>query len=364
MKTYRVGIIGFGLMGKVNAYAYNNLRFYYDLPFDVETYGVCDQSPEILEKAKRHRFSFFTDDPMKLIAHPDIDFIDIASPNQYHLEQISAAFQAGKQVYCQKPVVSDMEEARSLEKLLASNRGTYGMAFNSRFFPATLQAKTLIDSGFLGIPINFRIYYYHSGSLDKNKPMGWKQGKGAGVLLDLGSHVLDLASFLLSEYESVLGRNRILYPERKDKAGKTVKVEVEDYCVTMARMKNGCTGVIEASKIAAGAEDEISIEVYGSEGALRFNSMSPNFLHICDLRTKEKGFQAVAAIKYPEGLHFPGPKFGLGWVRTHIHSVYSFVKAAGENRPADPSFTDGIYNMRVAEAIARSWTSGTWEKIS
>ncbi len=352
MKTYNVGLIGFGFIGRVHAYGYENIKYYYpECNFRARLFGVCGRREETISEAKQNfGFRYGTADYKELINHPDVDVIDICSPNNLHREHLLEVMKSGKPVYCEKPLVCDMKEANEIADALKGFKSIHQVAFHNRFFPASLKARSLIEGGYLGNAVSFRISYYHSGSLDREKLMGWKQEKGAGVLLDLGSHAIDLIYFFLGQFEEVMGTERILYPDRKNRKGNIVRVEVEDYSLVNARMKNGAIGVIESSKIAAGAEDELRYEIYGTKGAIRYNSMQPNYLEFFNAVEKDAGFKMIPTVsKYAES-SFPGPKFSIGWTRGHIHSIYNFLRCVEENRQAEPSFYEGIYNMKIVEA--------------
>jgi len=356
MREFKVGIIGFGFIGKVHAYGYENLKYYYpESPFSAKIAGVCTSREETAEKAKRaYGIEFTTTDYKALIDNQEIEIIDISSPNILHLEQILYAIEKGKHIYCEKPIVCDYEEAKIVEEKLKNFKQKHQVVFHNRFFPATLKTKKLIENGFIGKPTIFRIAYYHSGSVDPKKPIGWKQGKGAGVLLDLGSHVIDLIYYFFGEFKNVTGKSKILYPERPTKDGEMVKIEVEDHIIINAEMENGALGIIEASKIATGTEDELKYEIYGTEGSIKFNSMQPNYLEVYNLNEKEVGFKKLPTLgNYPEG-NFPGPKFTTGWIRGHIHSIYNFLKCIYEDSPPSPSFYDGIYNIEIIEKVKKS----------
>lgn len=364
MKTYRVGIIGFGFMGGVHAYSYENLKYYYNLLYGVKVHGVCDASGPALEKAKSFGFPILTSDADELTGHPDIDIIDITSPNTYHRDQILAAIRAGKHIVCEKPLTSNLKEAREIEEALEGYRGIHQTAFLYRYYPGTIRTREIIESGGLGTPIHFQMRYHHSGSLDANRPMGWKQTPGAGVLLDMGSHVIDLARWFFGDYGRVIARSRILYPTRPDRQGRKARVEVEDFSTILVEMKNGAVGTVEASKVSAGAQDELTYEIYGSGGAVKYNSMEPNFLRYLDQKEAEKGFQALPTVqKYREADGIPVPKFGIGWIRGHVHSRYHFMTCVHNNEPCSPSLLDGVYAMRVSEAVRRSEKSGSWEAV-
>jgi len=375
-KIYNVGIIGFGFMGKTHAYGYLSIPFYYDpIPIKTKLFGVCTSKKETVQKAKeKYGFDFATTDYKELIEHPKVDIIHICSPNIFHKEQLLYAIRAGKHIYCDKPLVCNLDEAREIAEALKNYDKIAQIAFQYRFYPATMKAKELIEEGFVGVPISFRFSYYHSGSLDPLKPMGWKQEKsfGGGVLLDLGSHIIDLLYFFLGEYESVMGVSKILYQERvsREDPKKKEKVEAEDFSLMLAKMKCGTIGSLEVSKITAGSNDDLKFEIYGTEGAIRFNLMQPNFLEVYSLKDEEgrfggpRGFKLIETVqRYPKPAVFPGEKFSIGWIRGHIHCLYNFLESIRDNRQSAPSVYDGIYNIQVIEAIRKSELLQSWTKV-
>lgn len=372
-KIYNVGIVGFGMIGKVHAFACHNLDFYYrPAPLKTRLFAVCTGRPETAKEAKeRFGFEFTTTDFRELVNHPEVDIVSICSPNVFHREQVLAAMAAGKHIYCEKPLVCNSAEAEEVEKALAGYSGIHRVVFHIRFYPAILKARELIDRGLLGEPISFRVAYYHSGGVDRKKPISWKQEKemGGGVLADMGSHAIDLVYFLLGNFDRIFVASRVLYPERPTKNGiETKKVEAEDYVIINAKLKNGALGVIEASKVATGSQDEFKFEIYGTGGALRFNSMEPNFLEFYNQSEPdeplggEAGFKKIVTVsRYPAPASgFPGPKFSVGWLRGHVHSLENFLENIRDNRIASPSFREGIYNVRILDAARRSEAGQTW----
>ncbi|MCS7180978.1 MAG: Gfo/Idh/MocA family oxidoreductase, partial [bacterium] len=348
MKTYNVGIIGFGFIGKVHAYSYENLKYYYpESPFRAKVLGICTSRKETAKKAKEeYGIEITTTDYKQIIENPEIEIVDISSPNIYHYEQLIYAIKNKKHIYCEKPIVSTLEEALEIEKELRDFDKIHQITFHNRFIPATIKTKELIENGFIGKPTIFRISYYHSGSVEKEKPIGWKQEKGAGVLLDLGSHVIDLIYWFFGEFDEVIANEVILYPERPTKNGRIVKIEVEDHISINVKMKNLTNGIIEASKIATGTIDELKYEIYGTEGAIRFNSMENNFLELFSIK-EPTGFKKIFTGGNYKESSFPGVKFTSGWIRAHVHSIYNFLKSIYENKQTTPSLYDGIYNMKV-----------------
>lgn len=374
VKILGVGVIGFGFIGKVHTYGHTNLPLFYDpLPVRTKLVGVATSRPETAAKAaEQGAFQFGTADWRELIARDDIDIIDICTPNSQHTQQILAAMAAGKHIYCDKPLVVGEDAIRAVEEALPSYHGTGQVTLQYRYYPATIRAKQLIEEGFVGNVIDFRAVYLHSGSVDASKKMGWKQLKseGGGVLQDLGSHILDLMDYLIGPVSSVSARTRILYPERPDATGKIVPVEADDQVVMLCRLPDGALGTIEASKIATGAEDELRFEIHGDRGALRFNLMDPNYLDACSLSVPDapvggtRGWTRIATVqRYPKPAGFPGPKFGVGWIRGHMHCLYSFLDAIASGRPAQPSLARGLMLQKMLAAVQDSAASGQWRDM-
>lgn len=371
MKEIGVGIIGFGFMGKTHTYGYRTIPLYYDrLPFRIRLVGVCDTAAEVAETAKETLgFAFATTDPDAILARDDIQVVDVCTPNVFHKEIVLKALRDGKHVYCDKPLAATAAEAREILAAMDGSRSVTQMALQYRFFPVSLRARELVDEGRIGTPLSFRIQYLHSGSVDPTKPLGWKQDKrmgGGGVLFDLGSHALDLAYFLMGEFEDVQARTRILYPQRPDRTGRMVDVDADDLAIVVATMRSGAVGTIEASKIATGTNDEMRVEIHGDKGALRFNLMEPNYLEFYDNTLPERplgGLRGYTRIECCQrfdkpGGSFPSSKFSMGWIRAHVHCLYCFLACVDEGRTASPSFRDGAYIQEIMEKAGASDAEG------
>jgi predicted dehydrogenase len=374
IQTLGVGIIGFGFMGKVHAYDYQSLPFYYDpVPIRTKLVGVGERTPDRVEIAvAKAGFEFGTTNWRDLIARDDIHIIDICSPNNLHADQLLAAMAAGKHIYCDKPLVSGEEAMARVAGPLRSFRGVGQVALQYRFYPATLRAKQLLEEGFVGNVVSFRAAYLHSGSIDPMKPLGWKQLKSeaGGVLQDMAPHIVDMMDYMVGPLASIYAQTKVLYPQRPNAQGEMVPVEAEDLAVMLTKLRNGTVGVIETSKIATGAEDELRFEIHGDKGALRFNSMDPNYLDAYDLREAEtplggqRGWQRIACVqRYDKPAGFPGPKFSIGWIRAHLHSLYTFLQAIATGKPTRPSLLDGLHLQYLLAGAEKSASTQTWQTL-
>jgi predicted dehydrogenase len=374
MSTLGVGVLGFGFMGRTHTLAHQALPYYYDPPpADCRLVAVCEATAERAAAAKRlGGFQRCTTDPHEVIGADDVDVIHVCTPNREHFGAIQAAIAAGKHLYVDKPVTASLAEADQVLALLKGYAGTAQVALQYRFFPATLKARQLVQAGAIGPVTHFHGWYFHSGSVDPAKAVNWKStgAFGGGVIRDLGSHILDLLGWLIGPFSSACCVSRIWSPRRPslDSPGKMIDIDVEDAAAALLRCSDGAMGVLEVSKIATGAEDELRLEIHGRWGALRFDLMQPNYLEFYDARQADgdlggqRGWQRLATVqRYPKpGGAFPGPKFSLGWIRSHIHSLYSFLEAIVTGRPASPSLAEGIHLQKCLEALRESAATGAW----
>jgi predicted dehydrogenase len=374
MKTLKVGIIGFGFIGKVHAYGYVTLPLFYDrLPIRGKITHICTGRAETAERGREQiGAEVATTNYRDIIENPDVDIVHICSPNNQHKDALLSAMKNNKHIYCDKPLVVDMAEALEIQRALRDYRGIAQMTLQLRFFPATMRAKQLIDEGFLGQPLEFRVQYLHAGNANPNAPLKWKLSaeSGGGVIADLASHVLDLAHFLLGDCAEVMATSHIAYPDRPSEAdpAKRIKVEAEDCVMMLTRTASGALGHLEATKVATGTEDELRFEIHGSKGALRFNSMAPHFLEVFDAEAAANpigGVQGWTHVttgqRYPEPASaWPGPKFSIGWLRGHAGCLANFLHAIAENRPAEPGLEQGIYIQYLMEQVRASVATRSW----
>ena len=364
-KTLRIGVLGFGAMGRTHTWAVQNLPFYYgELPFAASIHGVCTTTEE---KSRRVADTFgipvATANEDDLIASPDVDVIDVCTPNIYHVKTLKKAIAAGKHVLCEKPLCISPAEAREILSVPLQKGQICGMVFNNRYLAAMLRAKELIEHGRLGRILSFDAVYLHNSAADKERNAGWKQDRdvcGGGTLFDLGSHVIDLTSHLCGPIREVSGLSQIAFPERRGRDGAPWQTNADEAFYLTARTEGGACGSIRVGKIHVGTNDELSIAVYGERGSLRFSLMEPNWLYFYDNTRPdgamggERGYTKIECVgRYPNRI-FPSPKAPAGWLDGHLSSMYSYLSAVAEERNFAPSLADGAYVQAVMDAALRS----------
>ena len=369
----RIGLVGYGSIGKMHTLAYRMLPMIYDpMPAEVQLVGVATATEASARKGvEQGGFTFGTTDWRELVEREDIDVIDCCTPNHLHRDILLAAMAAGKHIYCDKPLARDLTEARQIVVAAQQSKVKRQMTFQYRFIPAILRARQLMEEGFLGRIFSFHAQYLHAGYIDPNRPFTWRLDitkGGGGAMADLASHALDLVRFLLGDFESVSALTETFIKERPVPGQNTMaRVEVDDLVLMTARMENGAVGTVEASRLATGTNDELRLEIHGQQGALRFNLMDPNWLYVYDARESgepiggNRGFKAIETVqRYPAPAALPGPKFSVGWMRFHVASQFDFIRNVAEDQPTSPDFVDGLRVQEVMEAGYRSAREKCW----
>ena len=373
MKTISVGVIGWGFMGKTHTQVLRSIALFYPgADFQIRLRCICTRRMEKAREAMAAAdFETCTDDWRELIAMEDIDVVSICTPNDRHEEMAVAALEAGKHVYLDKPVAVTAESARRIARAAEGARGFTRVAFNNRYMPAMLRAKQLVEEGRLGQVMHFEARYLHPGSVDPLRPIGWKQQMQGGVLLDMGSHVLDLVTWLLGYPARALCRTRVLYPERPTKDGGVERNLSDDHMLALLEMPDGALGTVEASKIATGSNDDLTLEIRGARGALRWSLMDPNYLDFYDCAAPDgpigglRGFTRIETVaRYPApGGSFLPSKNTVGWERGHMHCYFTFLDAVAHGCPAENTIADGARLQELMEKLSQSSASGRWVEV-
>jgi len=350
MKTYRVGILGFGMIGKVHAYGYATLPFYYDPPpLMARITHVVTNRAETAERARRLTGADVAATDFRAVTeNPDVDIVHICTPNDRHCEALLSAIAHDKHIYCDKPLVATQDQARQVAVALQGYRGTAQMTFQ------------------------FRAAYLHAGSADPNAPARWKlsAAAGGGVIADLASHLLDLVDHLAGPIGAVMAETYTAFAQRPspEDPSRKVPVDAEDCVLILARLQSGAPGTIEATKIASGTEDELRMEIHGSQGALRFNLMDPHHLEFYDATAADRplgGMRGWNRIDTGQrylapAAAFPSHKSAIGWTRGHVACLAHFLQAVAQGRAAEPGLEQGLRVQQWMENIRQSAAQRRW----
>jgi predicted dehydrogenase len=385
-RLLNVAMIGGGFMGKAHALAYATMpMFFWPAPAIPVRRVVVDVTEALAEDA-RQRFGFAesASDWRAVVGRPDIDIIDIVTPNDSHAEIAVAAAAAGKQIMCEKPLARTGNEAQRMLDAVIAAGVVHMVAFNYRRTPAVALARRYIEEGRIGRILNFRGTYLQDWSADPDGPLSWRFQKkvaGSGAVGDIGTHVIDLARYLVGEIAAVNAlvktyiTTRPLQASGFDKLGASDKkasgprgeVDVDDEMITLLRFESGAIGSIEATRNAYGRNNFLTFEIHGSAGSIHFNYERRDELQVMFAGdpADARGFRTVytgPAHPYGDGL-WPIPGLGIGYGDTKIIECFDFMTAVTTGKQTSPNFEDGYRIARIADAVLKSGGSGAWTEV-
>lgn len=375
----RIGMIGYKFMGKAHSNAYRQLPFFFEHSAVPVLQAIAGRNrEEVQDAARKMGWSSYETDWRKLINRDDIDVVDIATPNHTHAEMAIAALEAGKHVICEKPLAMTLEEAKRM-KAAADRSGKANMLMhNYRFAPAVQFAKQLIQEGKLGKIRHIRAVYLNQSMMDPNRPFRWRLSKqiaGYGALGDIGSHIIDLARFLVGEFKEVSGMMETFVKSRPDSRpdgqpdyDKMIEVDVDDASAFLAKFDNGALGVFEATRYAGGNKNGNRFEINGEKGSIRwdFEHMNELQIYFTDEEESLRGFRTVncTELKHPYAGSFWPPGHILGYEHTFIGLTYELFNGVVNGLNPQPNFADGVNNQAVMEAVFQSSEQGRWVQIA
>jgi predicted dehydrogenase len=295
--------------------------------------------------------------------------VDICTPGNAHAEMAIAAAEAGKVVFCEKPLANTIAESEAMLAAVKRAGVLHMLCHNYRRAPAVSLAKRMIEAGELGEIRHFRGAYLQDWIVDPESPRVWRLEKakaGSGALGDIASHSLDLARYLVGEIEEVSGLLKTFVDERplEDGSGRG-PVDVDDAALCLARFANGAIGSIEGSRFCPGRKNYNRFEINGSKGSLVFDLERMNELEVYREEGANSGFRTVLATDptHPYVDAWWPPGHILGYEHTFTHTVFDLIAAIESGELPSPNFEDGVANQRLLGAVERSSLSRQWERV-
>ncbi|MGB1251198.1 MAG: Gfo/Idh/MocA family protein [Candidatus Promineifilaceae bacterium] len=385
MKTINVGVIGMGWMGTVHSRSYNSIRDrFYDGGVRPRLVMCADNVAERAE-ACRDRFGFETSTTnwMDVINHPEIEAVNITSPNFLHREMTLAAIAAGKHVMCEKPIGVLPDDVAAVYRAAQEAGVMTFTGLNYRWVPLVQYAKNLIDSGELGEITNFYGRFFAMYASDPLGMLNWrflKEQAGTGALGDLMPHAADMAQFLAgpivratSTKQTTVTQRPLPVPGRgthfsKGQAGDpTGEVTNEDYVGALVEFESGARGTIEISRTTFGPKVENRFEIYGTKGAIKWNfeTMDEMEIYLPDGSTGHDGFTRILAspdLPFYERFQ-PGAANNMSYDDLKVIEQYHFLKSIADGVQLEPSFKSAYEFAQVHDMMMRSWESGAWEDV-
>jgi predicted dehydrogenase len=382
-KQLRVGMIGYGFMGRAHSNAYRQVNQFFSLQHQPVLTACCARNAEKIKAfAANWGYQSYETDWRKLVARDDIDLIDIGSPNNTHLEIALAAAEAGKMLLCEKPLAMNAAEAQRMVSAVEKAGVPNMVWFNYRRVPAISLAKQLVDEGRIGRPFHYRATYLQDWTIAEDVPQGgaalWRLDAavaGSGVTGDLLAHSIDTAQWLNGPIRRVTAATETFVKERVHvETGKKQPVGIDDACMFLAVFENGSMGTFESTRYARGRKNYNTFELNGDRGSVFFDLEDPQYLQYfryADPKTGQKieshltGWQKihVTNFEHPYMDKYWVPGCTIGYEHTFINALADFLKGLETGQPAQPDFRSGLQTQKVCDAVLESARTGRWVEI-
>lgn len=367
-KNLKFGLIGAGFIGRTHAFAIHAARLVFpDLEYLPVAHMLCEVSPELAErKARNLGFEQSTHDWRKLV--DAVDAVIVAVPSHLHREIALYAFAAGKHLLCEKPVGLSSQEVEQIRAAARQSKACHAVGFTYARAPMVMFAKRMIDDGKLGRLLHFSGRHDEDYLADPTTAFSWRQESKIagrfGVLGDLGYHIISIGRILCGEVTAICGLTETFYHGRKDISGVLRTVENEDYAAFVSRFTNGVAGTFQSSRVARGSKQNLSFELVGEAGTIRFSAERLNELQFYSASDElsTEGFRNILinAAHKPYDSFIPAPGHGLGFNDLKTIEIGQFVSAITEQRSCPPDLDDAHAISKICEAVLQSNAEQRW----
>jgi predicted dehydrogenase len=371
MARLGIGLIGTGFIGKAHGLAWRQARAVTgDVP-EVRLELLCD-TPEDKARATADQFGFArsTADWRALVADPKVDIVSITTPNNMHREMAIAALEAGKHVWCEKPMALTMADGEAMVVAAKKAGRRTLLGYNYVRNPAFLHAERLIASGRIGRAVHFRGWVDEDYQADPELPWTWRAklaDAGLGALGDLGCHLVSMMLRLMGPVESLIADMQIIHETRPVEGGGRAKVENEDTATAILRFASGAQGSISTSRSAWGRKNRLDFEVHGTNGMIAFaqERMNELQLYVNEGEKAEAGFRTILTgpAHPPFGQFVPAPGHQLGFIDLKIIEAAEFLRGIAGGPAAWPDFEAGLDIEAIIHGLAEAARSGARVRI-
>lgn len=375
-KPLRIGMIGYGFMGRAHSNGYRKVSNFFDLKHQPVLQAACARNEQAVKAfADKWGYASIETDWRKLVERKDIDAIDICTPNNTHKEIALAAAANGKMILCEKPLSMNGAEGREMVAAVEKANVPNMVWYNYRRVPAVTLAKQLIDSGKLGRIFHYRAKFLQDWTISPDLPQGgnglWRLDVGAagsGVTGDLLAHCIDTALWLNGNINTVSAMTETFIKERQHNlTGKKEKVGIDDACAFLCRFNNGALATFESTRYARGHKALYTFEINGEHASIAWDLHDLHRLQYFD-HSDEGIVRGWRSIHVTDGDHpYMGkwwvPGLQIGYEHSFVHQVADFCDSLETGKPAMPDFRDALRTQYVCDAVLESARDGKWNKV-
>ena len=361
MPEVRIGVVGYGMMGRAHAYAYTAAPVMRPLPVRPRLVAISGRDEgKVARAAAGYGFESWTADWRELVQRREIDIVDICTPPGTHAEIAAAAAANGKAVICEKPLAVSYGQAFSAMESARKANVLNAVGFNYRRLPAVSLMKRMVDEGAVGQVRLWRGVWLSDEFVDPGIPFDWRfdRAVGGSTIADLGSHLIDMALWMVGDVAEVSAQSATFVTERSNPSGGgPVPVTVDDASSALLRFQGGARGVVEMARTAVRRPCDFTIEVNGDQGTLVFEYARLNELLYGD-GGDSPGLYGMRVIRaehetHPYARHWWPVGQGVGYGATFVNSLGDLLERWPDG-PWEPDFAQGVAVQAVCEAIERA----------
>jgi predicted dehydrogenase len=368
METIGVGLIGTGYMGKCHALAWTSVRAVFGDGPKVRLAHLAEANRDLAQrKGNELGFERADEEWLALVRNPDVDVVSITTPNHLHAEMAIAALEAGKHVWCEKPMATRLEDSRRMRAAARASKAVAVLGYNYIQSPMFRQIDELVRSGAVGTVNHVRVEMDEDFMADPDAPFGLKSdsASGHGALDDFGVHPLSLLMTLFGPIARTVCHQAMPYPSRPVSDNQRRPVETYDIASAMFEFDSGLSGVMTLNRSAWGRKGRIALQIFGDKGSLlfdqeRFNEVQ---LYTADQEPATRGFRTILAgpVHPPYDKFIPAPGHGLGFNDLKIIECRELIsKIEGRESARVIDFETGFRIEQTVQAMARSSETRAW----
>lgn len=365
----RIGIVGYGAMGRAHSYGYRIAPNVATLPVRPVVQLISGRDERaVAAAAAMYGAEDWTTDWRELVERPDIDMVDVCTPPGTHAEIAAAAAAAGKAVLSEKPLGTSYAQAHDAWAAVARAGVRNAIGFNYRRLPAVALMQRMIADGTIGDVRLWRAVWLSDEFTDPATPFDWRfdRAMGGTTIADLGSHLLDMALWMVGPIAEVSAQSETFIRARPAPGGDR-PVTIDDASSALLRFEGGARGTVEMARMAIRRPCDFTIEVNGSKGTLIFEYPRLNELLYGDAGD-DPGLYGMRRIRAEHPSH---PYASLGWpIGQGIGYGETFISQAVDLLRAWPSgawtpdFSDALAVQAVCDAMELSASERRWVSIA
>ena len=366
----RVGVIGYGLMGKAHCYGYRVAPMLRRLPVRPVVSVISGRNaPAVAAAAAAYGVPEHTTDWRAIIGRGDIDVVDICTPPGTHAEIATAAAAAGKAIVCEKPLAVTYQQAAAALSAVATAGVHNAVGFNYRRLPAVALMRRMIADGAIGDVRLWRATWLSDEFTDPATPHDWRfdRAMGGTTIADLGCHLIDLAHWQVGGIRAVCAQAETFIRERPLPGGGTREVTVDDAASALLRFQSGAIGTMEVARAAVRRPCDFTIEANGSHGTLVFDYARLNELRYGRADDDEDlyGMRRIRAEhpSHPYAAQWWPIGQGVGYGSSFANQVADLLEG-WPDAPWAPGFAEGVAAQAVCAAIESSAAQDRWVAVS